>query len=66
MRGKPIELERLDMGQRSRAPQPGNVGDDRVRTEIEKDALSLEAPGATLHQPSFDSPGRNETALAQE
>jgi hypothetical protein len=36
-----------------------------VRTQIEKGALSLEAPCSTLRQPHFDSPGRNEATLAE-
>ena len=44
MRGKPIELQRLDMGQRRGAAQPGNIGNGGMRAEIEKDPLALETP----------------------
>ncbi len=65
MRGKPIELERLDMGQRRGAGHPRYIRDRRARAEIEKDALPLKTPRATLRQPDLDRPGRNEAALAE-
>jgi hypothetical protein len=65
MRGKPIELERLDMGQRSRVGQPGNVGNGRVRAQIEKDALALKVPCPSLREPNFDCLGSDEAAFAK-
>ena len=65
MRGKPIELERLDMRQRSGLGQPGNVGNGRVRTQIEKDLLALKAPCPSLREPNFDCLGSDEAAFAK-
>src|SRR5258707_11392661 len=65
MRGKPIELQRLDMGQRRGAAQPRNIGHGRMRAEIEKDPLALEPPYSALGHPGFDRPGRNEAPLTE-
>jgi hypothetical protein len=65
MHGKPVQFERLDMGQRGGAGQPRNIGDGCTGAEIEKDALAFEAPYPTLRQLNLDHPGRNETALPE-
>src|SRR6476660_9048954 len=65
MSGKPFEFERFDVGQRSGAAQPANVGNGGVRTQIEIDALSLDAPCPSLRLLNFDSLGSNKATFAK-
>ena len=66
VRGQPVELERLDMGQRRGRGQARDVRNGRVRAEIEEDALAFEPPRPALGQAHLDRPGRDEAALAQD
>ena len=61
-----VELQRLDMGQRSSVGQARDVGNRRVCAEIEEDALRLDPPRAPRCHSDLDRPGSNETAFAEE
>src|SRR5215472_6580449 len=53
MRGQAIELQRLDMRHRRSFGQAGHFGDRGARTEVEKDAVSLDCPRATVAKLDF-------------
>jgi hypothetical protein len=66
MRGQIIELERLDMRQRSGSLKAGNAGNRRMRTQVQEDPLAGKNPRTAVVQVHFDGLRRDETPASQD
>jgi hypothetical protein len=63
---KPVELQRLDMGQGRGISQARDVRNRRMRAEIEKDAICLDLPRAARCQTHLDGASGDEAAFAMD
>ena len=54
MRRQIVELESLDMGQRPGGLEARNVGDCRVRSEVEENLVARQHPRAAVIQPHLE------------
>jgi hypothetical protein len=59
------ELEGFDVGQRRCMDETWNVGNRRVRPEIEEQAIRDEATRASLREPGFDGSRADDTPLGE-
>jgi hypothetical protein len=66
MAGQSVELERLDIGERCRTGEAWDVGDRRVRPEIEHHAVAGQQPPAAVVQAHFDGLRPDEPARAHD
>jgi hypothetical protein len=63
---EPVELERLDMRERSSVGESGNTRDRRARAEVQKQAVGDKAAGAAAREPRFDRPRPYEASFGEK
>src|SRR6266851_4668890 len=61
-----IEIERFDMGHRTRRGEPGNIRDRRVRTQVEEHTFANNPPSAAIVERDLDRFRSNEAALTHD
>ncbi len=66
MRRKIIEFERLDVGERARRVEPGNVGNGGVRAEIEDNLAAGELADAAVVERDLDRLRADEPSAAHD
>jgi hypothetical protein len=64
--GQAIEFEHLYRGQRSRGCEARDLGNGRMRAEIEKNPLGLDPPDPSSGHPHLDGVRGHEVALAED